>query len=152
MILYPFIQQRSMQDNVEEKKRLNKNPNFFIFCRQKKEKISLDDCALLCILHSIWTGNAFVYDVDDEPWKMKKNQEKSHLWSILKEKGFFYLCLFWFLFFSNRKVKQKHPPSSAIPRTTLLCLYHLQKNHLIRIVFLMWRACVWKRIGTLRFR
>lgn len=54
----------------ERERKLNRNPNFFIFCRQKKEKTFL----LLLGIHSICL-NALVYDVEEEKSALERSRE-----------------------------------------------------------------------------
>lgn len=134
---------------------------FFIFCRQKKEKtffLLTYYCALSCI-HSLLV-NAFAYEADHFCSTILRHSSSS---SFLKSRKVFYLHRRFVISSSawppptwydakEEKTAEKgtNKTPSIIPKRCF-CLSRL-KNHLIRIVFLMWRACVWMWNGTLRFR
>lgn len=159
-----IIQQRaSSGDEPSEKKkeRLNKNPNFFHLLPSKEREtffLLTYYCALSCI-HSLLV-NAFAYEADHFCSTILRHSSSS---SFLKSRKVFYLHRRFVISSSawppptwydakEEKTAEKgtNKTPSIIPKRCF-CLSRL-KNHLIRIVFLMWRACVWMWNGTLRFR
>jgi hypothetical protein len=66
MILNPFLFPLS---NKEQEK-LNKNPNFFIFCRQKKEKLSY--YCVVVLFFSFWP---VMRSFTTSAWMMKERDE-----------------------------------------------------------------------------